>query len=320
MTTPKGILLASLLALAACKSGDKKSPTKPNQMEPSATIAASDAQEARPPTKAPDAPEPSLDVAPLSLATVGTPARTSARNSHRAARKLHQFKKYAEAIAAYKGTLEKNPGHIFARYNLASALVSAGQPKNAVRTLAALKLTDCSFCLGRLVRARKDDEWKSLWADADFVALTEDASVEQAPIAKITESFIAALNTGEMATVEKFVHPSRSLALTESLSLNGEEDEESIRKMAGVVSLKSWILNSGFVDRPVAHDSPIDQGVWNAGKIRKCDDECCTMEGTCEGRCGAGHDGVFTNLYRVCVAQDSGSAQYISAIEISAFD
>lgn len=312
----------AFLAVTACRSRDSRPGSGAPEVTPPSPAPAT-ASDARSVPRASDAaakPEPAITVAPLSLEPVAADARKRARDTHRAAHAAHKAGNHDQAIAGYIEVLSHDPGHLFARYNLASALASAGQPKNALQVLSGFDIADCRFCRGRLIRARSDEEWRALWGDPRFVASTAEVALEPTPVRTIVAGFMAALDSGDMGTVARFVHPNQPLQITETTILLDEDNYVLRKKLLGVSALQSWIRTSGFVEPIINEESPIDQGAWVVGKITSCDESCCSVESDCVERCGAGHDGYITWLDRVCIARDSGTAQYLSTVEFRSID
>lgn len=320
--------LLLVVAVTACKSRESKPPagssasSSADAVQPTTTAETPTGADARH-VAVTDAPEPAIDVVALSRNPVSRRAHRAARDAHRAANARHRSGQYKEAIAGYIGALAHNPGHLFARYNLASALASAGQRANALRILSAFDIADCSFCRSRLIRARADEEWQPLWQDPRFVALTADVTLDAAPVRTIVEGFMKALDSGDMATIARFVHPNQPIQIThETLVMihndePGSNDHISRKQVLGVQALQSWIRSSGFAEPIRDEDSPIDQGAWLLGTIDSCDESCCKIEADCGDGCDVGHDGFVTSLDQVCIARDSGSAQYLSFIELT---
>lgn len=110
-------------------------------------------------------------VAPLTAAAAGRARAPEADRLNAEALALHRAGKLAEAIAIYKRALAVDAGHLLARYNLACALVRIGKPRYGLALLASFQNIDCGGCRERLVRARADDEWKTLWGDPEFEAI-----------------------------------------------------------------------------------------------------------------------------------------------------
>ncbi|MBL4635398.1 MAG: hypothetical protein JKY56_16175 [Kofleriaceae bacterium] len=95
--------------------------------------------------------------------------------------KLHRAKTFDLSIPKFIEALTIDPSHLLARYNLSCSYALAGQSKKALAVLADFKRADCPECIGRLVKATTDTDWKSLWGDPSFGALTKGA-VELAPL------------------------------------------------------------------------------------------------------------------------------------------
>src|SRR5258706_14825197 len=86
---------------------------------------------------------------PLSLTPVDAAQAKQADTLNVEGLKLHKAKKYADAEAKYEAALAANPGHLFARYNLACVHNLAGRPERGLELLQQLvDATDCAACRG----------------------------------------------------------------------------------------------------------------------------------------------------------------------------
>ncbi len=71
-------------------------------------------------------------------------------------------KKFAEALAIY-------PGHLLARYNLASSYVLAGEGKKGLSLLHQIfTAKNCQACTELVVRVTSDSDWKELYSSSLF--------------------------------------------------------------------------------------------------------------------------------------------------------
>ena len=107
----------------------------------------------------------------LKLVDSGKLKEASAKNG--AALEAQRAGDLAGAIKLYQQALEADPGHVIARYNLASAHSLEGNRATALALLSQLaSKTGCAVCQGRLVRAKQDKDFAALHSDESFKSLT----------------------------------------------------------------------------------------------------------------------------------------------------
>ncbi len=127
-------------------------------------------------TQTPDAGPPPLPavagVPALTKHAVAQPRSAEAKKLNTKALGAHRVGNLDEAIASYKAAVAVDAGYLLARYNLASALVTAGEPLQGLYLLQEFGQVGCPKCIERLVRAREDKEWAPLWGDARFDEIT----------------------------------------------------------------------------------------------------------------------------------------------------
>jgi len=98
---------------------------------------------------------------------------------HKRAYALHNAGQLAEAKDLYLQTLRKNPSHIKARYNLATAFVGLGENDKALALLAELeRAPKCIDCwLGD--HATTDSKWAPLWDSRLFHAVVYEIGADR---------------------------------------------------------------------------------------------------------------------------------------------
>ncbi|MBT8496020.1 MAG: tetratricopeptide repeat protein, partial [Deltaproteobacteria bacterium] len=170
----RGAWICVVLVGLACsesktsKTGDETRASKPaiesNAKAKGPTQSAADAS-------VPEGPDLS-DFPPLTQQAFDAERVPAAKKLNRAALKEHRAGRFDQAIAGYKEALRADPGHTLARYNLASAAVSAGKVDYGLAVLTQLAELGCAPCLSHLRHARGDQEWSQLWADPRFLEVT----------------------------------------------------------------------------------------------------------------------------------------------------
>ncbi|MEM6990384.1 MAG: tetratricopeptide repeat protein [Myxococcota bacterium] len=115
---------------------------------------------------------PSRALRSMAFGPVSAADRRKGARQNSAGLALHRAGNYAEAAQAFEEALAFNPRNAMARYNYACALNRLGRPELAMAELVALAgAPDCTKCQQRLVRAREDEDLRSLHADPAFVGL-----------------------------------------------------------------------------------------------------------------------------------------------------
>lgn len=158
--------------------GESSNRTPDLNHQPEKTQPASPVQPASPKVEDPIPGVPALAANPVS-----PEARTRGNALNRDGLEQHRTGDLDTAIATYKRALVADPSHRFARYNLASALVTVADHNAALTLLAEFRALGCQMCLERLRRAPQDGEWKPLWKNSRFVALTDVD--DEGPIAEV---------------------------------------------------------------------------------------------------------------------------------------
>ena len=210
------VACAAVLCGCACGGGEDKGEEAPAKAEAPAEKA-----------EEPAAPEgaPSVDGVP-DLQAPGIPgsvdvsgkARTRAKAFNRKALKAHKKKKYKDAIKHYKKALEKDPGHVLVRYNLACAFALIGDADKAVGMLGQLKAADCAVCRAQLAHAAKDSDFASIADTPAFKAVTEGVAAPP-DLMEDAEKVRTAIRKKKMDALAPYLHSARSL----QVAFKGEE-------------------------------------------------------------------------------------------------
>ena len=250
------ITLAALFVIsAACSKREGDSAPAP---QPAPALA----DAARPPaavTLDAAAPDPVSDVPKLDLAPVADATIEASSKLNTAGYKLHKKKDFAGAAAKYREALGVDAGNVLARYNLASAWVSAGEPDKALAVLAHFKRPDCRACTGMLLHARADQEWAPLHADPRFLAIVDGAVADAFDLPAQATAFEEAIRTGKVDGLEAFVHPRSPIQWV----AGPPEDPDS----EGVVTrLHGWPAFQAWATKPKDYEKP---------KKLTCKKSCC---------------------------------------------
>ena len=189
--------LCLALACGGDRDGSSQQPAPASPPAPTARTASETDGPAKPtdPSQT-DTPSPPSDdrtpaahaeVPALTLAPVSADARRRGDELNRQGLALHRKRELAAAIASYRQAIAADPSHRFARYNLASALVTHGQRDAALDLLDDFRTPGCAQCLERLRRAPQDGEWRPLWTDPRFLQITAAGDQDAAgrPVARV---------------------------------------------------------------------------------------------------------------------------------------
>lgn len=250
----------------------------------------------------------SVDLPPLSTAIAPESARKTADAKNAEALTAQRAGDFPKAIALYAEALAADPNHILARYNLATAYSLAGNRDAATKLLgdfAAAK--DCAVCQGRLVRAQEDEDFKSLWEDAEFKKLTATAKVEMLSPKDASANLIAALTNlkkseaagGDISDLKSAViHPRNAI---DFVSVNGNCDAEegsddctSTSKLVGAMAVSE----------------ALDDGPLLTPKVGTCTDSCCTFSTD-----DAGSDSAIL-IEKLCFSTDSGNVTTLTSMQV----
>jgi tetratricopeptide (TPR) repeat protein len=224
-----------------------------------------------------------------------------ARELNRKALELHQEGNYAAAIPVYAQALDANPRHILARYNLGCALSLDGQTDEALFVLEQLRLAGCKACRSQLAHARKDTDWKPLWKDRRFRALTGPADVEVA-----AGAVDAAFQTGKFEHVADFMPASGTIKYLEICSLcppdmNGDKkadlDADGLRALFRRVYRNDKAMAEGSFETSYGGFDSLE----------------CT-KGCCQRRGSISHNTLF--LSKVCVQSNGSGGLELTAIHL----
>jgi hypothetical protein len=220
------------------------------------------------PTEAPSGPVyPTIDGVPdLDRAVVDAASHRKARSHNGAALKHHKKKRWDDAIEEYTLGLEENPGHVLMRFNLGCAYALNGDRENALKILEQFSLADgCTDCVGRLVKATKDTDYKSLWEDPDFIELTAGASTVKVNYKATARRFLKNMNKAYWALMKKTVDSGRTFAV------NGKKSEIGNLLIEDGSALARWKIKLGGKEAQMGpHMDDLSRIV--------CKGSCCTYK------------------------------------------
>jgi hypothetical protein len=240
---------------------------------------------------------------PIDLEVVAEAELARAQELNQAGLDAQRAKRYDEAIEQYRAALAADPGHVMARYNLATAYHRAGNSDAALAILDALrKVEDCPVCVGRLVRAREDEDFADLHGDPEFERITGDAEVRalsaEAAAAQVLAAILADLDDRRDA-LEPLIHPRRSVTLEITVGAcepeKGVDDCRSSRTLVGHEAV-ARIVEDWF---------PLD------AELGSCDGDCCEVKTTEQ----TGGD-MATQIETICTTRDSGGVVTLSRLVV----
>jgi hypothetical protein len=254
-------LLASLACDPAEPSVPGEQPTserlkKPNGSGPDALSDTPDDSEAPP---IPVALELG-SLPPISFDGPTVDEQRRSRELSRTALHLLEVGKPAAAAETLADSVNLDPGHVLARYNLAGALEGARQHEMALAVLTQLDDASCPHCLGQLVVADSDETWEGLRRDDRFQDLVRSARERLEPVED------AGLRAGAFARDGRerpeFIDPRRPVSIT--VVAGGSVPVETVYRTRtfGAEGLEKWLA---------PHRG---KGVL-AGVPEACDERCC---------------------------------------------
>ncbi len=251
------------------------------------------------PVKPTDSAKPSLRPIPaLDFAQVSVDRMRKARSQNSEALEKQKAKDYDGAIASYHAALVTDPGHIKARYNLATALALANKNDQAIAILKEFAGTaDCVPCIGRLVRAANDSDFDTIKNDPVFVELTKSAKIAKFNVEKASADFLdGVLDEKKRELAVKHVYARDIVELVTTSGNCDGDDCVSKTSLVGPQALRQEI------------------GEWYPipAKVKKCDKNCCTIDYS-----GQQDGDVATGLDRVCFSRDSGGVLSLAKVVLT---
>lgn len=240
------------------------------------------------------------DVLPPVAATPPAPAARRASDAQNSAGfALSKAGDHAGAAARYRQAVRLDPSNVVARYNLGCALNRLGKAEPARARLAELKAAGCPTCVGRLVRARTDADWKSQWADPAFVALTGDAKVTPAEAEAVARAVEATFLKKKPTALAGWLPRRRPIRVRVT---RRHDDAPSAR-----------VMQVAGVDLP-AHLAGLTQGADAPAAAG-------FGEMACAGKCCVGKAPAVSKrtlvIERVCLRHDSAGVPILDRVELA---
>jgi len=240
-----------------------------------------------------EATQPGSGLPPLALDPAPERDARSADDLNEQGLKAHKAKNFARAITLFKNAIAKDPSHINARYNLACAYNLSGDTPSGLAILRELGgARNCPVCQGRLVRAQRDEDWRSAWQDPRFKSVVGGAHVRSMSAERwAREAARQIINADEYEPDLSAVHPRDVIRL---------KDNGRVREIRGLKQ---------FVDYAEQNLSEMT----SAGSVAKCKKSCCAFvpendddENQMEGA---------SVLYSLCFRTDSAGVRTVSALD-----
>lgn len=237
-------------------------------------------------------PTPRADALPnVDLTMVPEEQLQTAKRLHKRALALHRDEAYDEASSAYVQAIEADPGHIFARYDYSCLLNISGAAHEGIAILAQIKEAGCTVCLGRLIRARSDSEWKSSWNNSEFIELTRDVRIEQPSPNESGELAANAMSRETLTLMASLFSPRGTVTLRHRPVGCKSRSCLEKDKVVGFEAFTAFMAE---------HAPP------RASGRQHCARDCCSYK---PGR----RPGI--QLSRICTSTDSGSVRTVSGLE-----
>jgi hypothetical protein len=297
------VIVAMGTGALACKSKSEPDPAEADESAAasSGAIADDDAQPGD--GNSAHALPPAHPLPPIDLEIVAEAELARARELNQAGLDAQRAERYDEAIEHYHAALAADPGHLTARYNLATAYNLAGDSAAALAILEALgEVDDCPVCVGRLARAREDDDFASLHDDPAFERITGDAEVPRLSAEAAAEQVLDALMAELDARWEALgplIHPRRPVTI--EVTVGACEPEEGVGDCRSSRSL-------------VGHEAVASvAGEWFPleAEIGSCEGDCCEITTTEQ----TGGD-MATQIETICTTRDSGGVSTLSRLVV----
>jgi hypothetical protein len=173
----------------------------------------------------------------------------------------HKKKDWPAAIAKYGEALKKDPGHMLARYNLASAYHSSGDDVRALAVLAQFEQSNCRACDAILLHSKTDSEWKGLAANAEYKAIVDSvAPAEKVDLVKVTAKISKAFRTKKLDEILPYVHPHAAIRHRE-WTYDEREPHPPFENMYVVAELQQFVdqLPKKYIDQGARPGVPCEK-------------------------------------------------------------
>jgi len=255
------LVLIVLLIVCSSGCGSEEKSNGHEAVAVASTEASTSAQDAQPFIK------PTIEGVPRLDRTVVDSAHHRKAQSHNgAALKHHKKKRWDAAIGEYTKGLEQDPGNVLIRFNLGCAYALKGDRTNALKILEQFSLAvGCVDCKGRLARATKDTDYKSLWEDPEFIELAQGVKAPEVKYKALAKRFLKNMNKAYWALMKKTADTGRSFAV------NGKKSRLGDQLISGGSALARWKVKLGGKSAQMGPD-------MNDVSRISCKGSCCTYK------------------------------------------
>jgi hypothetical protein len=190
-----------------------------------------------------------------------------AKDLNREALAKHKKRDFEGSAEGWFATVEKDPGHVVARFNLACAMARLDEADAAFEVLGQLEKAGCPQCLGQVLVADRDKDWDGLRGDPRLKKMTRRVYrglVDSEAAAGAILDWFEKWGDEVPATID----PRRSIKLEMSVWA-GEETKEEKSKLTGAKRLRSWVK---------ARSKEAMNGYDRDDQDIICRGECCSLE------------------------------------------
>ena len=246
-------------------------------------------------------PTPLADALPvLSFAVLGAEQSSRAKRLNKRGQRLRREDKIEEALADFAEAMHQDPGHILSRYNYACMLNVQGEAHEAFAILQQFQEAGCPQCLGRLIRARSDSDWKSSWDHPDFIALTQRVRLEQPSLQESGILLARAIRDGAFEEAADLFAPREVIAVRIAPKGCKSRGCRETHKLQGQESVRSLL-----------QELVLRAGAGAEVGEQRCQRSCCTY---------ALNSDAALQLSKACTELDTGAVRSLSSLEFVTHD
>ncbi|MEM6995153.1 MAG: hypothetical protein AAF721_31870 [Myxococcota bacterium] len=211
---------------------------------------------------------------------------------------------FAGATERFFEALEVDPGNVGARYNLACSLSREGEARAAVTLLEQLRDGGCGWCLGKVLKARRDTDFDPIRKTKAFAAVVADVEVGLSEVGDAAMAVVAWSSAGKEAEAPTVVDPRRKVTVRVGCP-TCEASKAEVTTVRGARALRTWVERkrkafSGGIADPI---------------LGECKSKCCSFAEPDPRRVSP--DVLF--LAEVCFRIESGFATSLSKVSLSRY-
>ena len=285
-------------------------PAPPNEVEAPPTNVAAEAQtpptnvvaEAQTPQKTIIAGVPDIDMTMVN----GSDYRTSV-SKNKSGMKYYKKKDYAKAIEYFIESLEHYPGNMLARFNLGCTYSLDGNYKNALDILRQLKEEDCIQCKERLVKSKRDSDFKALWGTDEYEAIVNGVTVTVPDYEDLARQFIKNMGKSYWSEMAGASRAEQNLVV---LSSSDHEEDRLITKKREIEKFKQYLKDQH------GEEVNMDPGTRYKYSLKCSKVGCCTIKPKSKNsKYGTGR-GMAGSLEKVCFRATSSESAYVNVVQI----